>query len=102
MLEDYLVYNGILMLCPLLAYVGVRYNVRAILIAAYLILGVFGIVRYDIGNDYENYYNMFEYLPVQFDFFGFSAAFLGLEPFALLLGMIFRHATDPQILCIGA
>lgn len=101
MLEDYFIYNAILLICPLLAYVGVRYKSRALLVVAYLILGVFGVVRYDIGNDYMNYYNMFEIIPDQFEVSGFSSILIGWEPVTLFTGLIFRGFSDSQVWCIG-
>lgn len=56
-LETFVLYNLILLsIIPILKY-GEQYRKKHLVIIAYLILIFISIIRFDIGNDYENMYN---------------------------------------------
>jgi len=58
--ETYILYNLLLVVCPLLCYLSDRTDVRWLRYAAYFLLLVVSVVRFDIGADYENHSIIFK------------------------------------------
>lgn len=56
-IETFILYNVIIILSCIIAWNGEKRNNKAIILVAYLILLFVSVFRYDIGNDYENFYN---------------------------------------------
>lgn len=98
---DYLVYNGCLGIILLLISIGKRCNSEFPIRFSYLLLLVLGVIRYDIGNDYENYYELFERVSdtISFDLL---PLFLGVEPYALAACTVFRNFSDPAVWVFGS
>lgn len=70
----------------LLAKLGEKKNKKKPIVLAYIILTIISIIRYDIGNDYENYYDSITFLS-GYDLSG-VVPFLILEPSAIMLPIL--------------
>lgn len=98
-LSTFIIYNGVLLLCPLLCCLG-----KKGIWFAYLIIALFSVVRYDIGADYENYAYMIDQLKAGLNN-GYSFGYIWLvfekEPAMIFLTKLFSWSEYPYIWVVG-
>jgi len=99
----YLLYNFMLIACPLLCYLSEKRNNRGGIYLAYVIIFAASALRFDIGFDYENYYYIFSSLANKFNYNG---AFdwidlITIEPFAFIFGYLFQWSANAYLYVIA-
>lgn len=95
----YLLYNFILITCPLLCYFSLSRGKRSGVYLAYIILFVLSAIRYDIGFDYANYYGIFMDKANNFSYHNtFSwTDLLDLEPIAFFFCYLFKWSEEASL-----
>jgi hypothetical protein len=75
-------------------------NTKLGIYAAYLILIVVSVIRYDIGNDYQAYTEMIRFLAYKLES-NIPLGVDGKEPLITVLTYVFRDATYPYLWVLG-
>jgi len=104
MLSTLILYLMVLFVCLGLIYWSDKNNTKSGIYAAYLILIVISFVRYDIGNDYQNYTEMINYIAHKYVHSFDVSVFYGEysnEPLFTVLTYIFKESTYHYVWVLG-
>lgn len=99
--STYILYNSLLIICPLLCYIAEKKNQIFMRYFAYFILMFVAATRFDIGADYETYYEIFTDIADTLQNFEFSWMDLTHEPITYIITYLFLWAPDPSICAFG-
>lgn len=100
MLATLLLYLLVLFVCLGLINWSNKNDTKLGIYAAYLVLIVISVVRYDIGNDYHTYTEMIRFLAYKLES-NIPLGIDGKEPLITILTYIFKDATYPYVWVLG-
>lgn len=97
MIGSLLFYLILIFICSLLISISHKNKNKNGIYAAYFTLVLISVFRYDIGNDYQNYYYMIRNLANGFHFNNNAPLFSigSIEPLFYFLSALFKNATYP-------
>ena len=102
MLTTLFLYLIVMFVCLGLIIWSNKNKTKAGIYAAYLIIILLSIFRYDIGNDYYHYMELINYLSNQFLFNNYvPLSEESREPLIYILTYIFKDATHPYVWVLG-